>query len=391
MTPDEEGLPSKTSSDDAIGSLPGDEASLGKESKGVFQSRYQQVLCCWDDFVFHRESVSEELKQEKCLEAFEQAVEQVKIISESTERAVSHSQGLIDHIKLMVCRKVVPDDPIYRDHLHSTFKSFEAKHKYYIPAVNQGLGMLKNGIESSITRNMNIIPRYWSISLKWDQLDEGFERVDMEFDNIEKLLDILDKSRTPYSPSYNSRSEILRPMHSSDQACMRHIAIYVIAILAIFSVAMAGPPLLPNGYYRIYKGAVRPASSHRFFTARPDNRTGSVRLEPRSTSRLQEWRLRNHGNGQISLEVRGKKKYLSEGRAGALPGAFVGVTEKRQRWNITRIAGGQYTRYVLAFPRQVFNKTLLVSESTDSPVPKYVAFQNEGHNTTQAWKFVRIH
>ncbi|KAF9109263.1 hypothetical protein BGX27_007804, partial [Mortierella sp. AM989] len=114
--------------DNRVGSLPKDEAGLGNESKDALQSRYQQVLCRWDDLKFRRERVSEELKEDKWLEVFEQVAEQVESMMESVERAVSHCQGLIDHIKLMVRQKVVPDAPIDREHLYSIFKSFEAKH-----------------------------------------------------------------------------------------------------------------------------------------------------------------------------------------------------------------------------------------------------------------------
>ncbi|KAI1317943.1 hypothetical protein EDD11_007465 [Mortierella claussenii] len=186
--------------DNRVGSLPKDEAGLGNDSKDALQSRYQQVLCRWDDLKFRRERVSEELKDDKWLEVFEQVAEQVESMMESIERAVVHCQGLLDHIKLMVRQKVVPDAPIDREHLYSIFKSFEAKHKYYTPAVNQMLEMLENGIESRTTRNMDVISRHQTMNLKWDRLEEGLERVDRELDDVERLLDILDDSRTPYLP-----------------------------------------------------------------------------------------------------------------------------------------------------------------------------------------------
>ncbi|KAF9435478.1 hypothetical protein BGZ76_006220 [Entomortierella beljakovae] len=169
--------------DNRVGSLPKDDTGLGNESKDALHSRYQQVLCRWDDLKFRRERVSEELKEDKWLEVFEQVAEQVESMMESIERA-----------------KVVPDAPIDRDHLYSIFKSFEAKHKYYTPAVNQMLEMLENGIESRTTRNMDVISRHQAMNLKWDHLEDGLERVDRELDSIERMLDILDDSRTPYLP-----------------------------------------------------------------------------------------------------------------------------------------------------------------------------------------------
>ncbi|GJJ68784.1 hypothetical protein EMPS_01130 [Entomortierella parvispora] len=187
--------------DNRVGSLPtSDDSTLGNESKDQLQSRYQQVLSLWDDLKFRRERVSEELKEDKWLEVFEQVAEQVESMMESMERAIVHCQGLLDQIKGMVRQKVVPDAPIDRDHLYSIFQSFEAKQKYYSPAVNKMLDMLESGIESRMTRNMDVVSRHQAMNLKWDQLQDGLERVDMELDGVERMLDILDDSRTPYLP-----------------------------------------------------------------------------------------------------------------------------------------------------------------------------------------------
>ncbi|KAF9180799.1 hypothetical protein BGZ51_005894 [Haplosporangium sp. Z 767] len=176
------------------------------------------------------------------------------------------------------------------------------------------------------------------------------------------------------------------------KSILPQVAVYLVAILAIINVAMAAEtPLFPNGYYRIFTGGMHNPAADRYFTAKPDARGGSVSLRPKSPSPLQVWRLRNHANGQVSFELRGKKNYyLSEGRSGALSGAYVGVTKKHQKWNITRVAGGPFTRYQFAYPRLVFNKTLLVSQSPDDVDPKYVAFLNEDYpETIQAWKFAK--
>ncbi|KAF9949204.1 hypothetical protein BGZ70_001879 [Mortierella alpina] len=171
---------------------------------------------------------------------------------------------------------------------------------------------------------------------------------------------------------------------------MRHAATLLLAIIAIIHAVLAAAPLLPNGNYRIYNGNSHHPPSNRYFTGKPDARAGSVSLEPNSTSPMQVWKLRNHSSGRVSLQLVGSKerRYLSEGRSGALPGAHVGVTEKQQKWNIVKVAGGSFTRYTLSFPRKVFNKTLVVSTSTGSL--KRVAFQNEDNpDVTKAWKFAR--
>ncbi|ORZ17508.1 hypothetical protein BCR41DRAFT_352613 [Lobosporangium transversale] len=179
---------------------------------------------------------------------------------------------------------------------------------------------------------------------------------------------------------------------------MHQVAVLLIAILAIISVAIA-EPLLPNGYYRIFKGNQHVPSRNRYFTAYPDARTGSVRIEPKDEAKLQVWQLRNHSKGQVSLQIydknADKRKYLSEGRSGALPGASLGVTEKPQRWFITRIAGGPFTRHVLAHPRKVNNQTLVVSESNSNEEEgkiNWVSFRYEGQEGyIKGWKFARVY
>ncbi|KAF9897770.1 hypothetical protein BX616_005008 [Lobosporangium transversale] len=180
---------------------------------------------------------------------------------------------------------------------------------------------------------------------------------------------------------------------------MHQVTVLLIAILAIISVAIA-EPLLPNGYYRIFKGIQHVPSQNRYFTAYPNARAGSVRTEPKDEAKLQVWRLRNHSKGQVSLQIydknADKRKYLSEGRSGALPGASLGVTEKAQRWFITKIAGGPFTRYILTHPRKFRNQTLIVSESypygEDDDKINWVAFRYQGQsNHTQAWKFARVY
>ncbi|KAF9969250.1 hypothetical protein BGZ73_008502 [Actinomortierella ambigua] len=195
--------------DARVGSLPTDESSLGTESKDILKSRYQQVLVRWDDLKFRRERLSDELKEDRWLAVFDQVAEQVESMMESMERAIVHCQGLVDQIKNMVREKVVPSAPIDREHLYTIFKSFEAKHKYYAPAVTKMLDMLENGIESQINRNQDVIRRHQAMNIKWDKLSTGLEHVERELDHIDRYLDILDSAVVGYfnSPPMNPLPE----------------------------------------------------------------------------------------------------------------------------------------------------------------------------------------
>ncbi|KAK3805075.1 MAG: hypothetical protein J3R72DRAFT_124444 [Linnemannia gamsii] len=188
---------------------------------------------------------------------------------------------------------------------------------------------------------------------------------------------------------------VLTSTHSTSSndpsSSMRQAAVFFITILVIVNMAMAVTPVRPNGIYRLYIGNFVAPQTHRFVTAEPDARQGRVRIRRHSESKYQEWRLRNVGNGQVTLESRGaKRKYLSAGRSGALPGAHLGVTPTKQKWFISQEAGGPFTSYKLTYPCPVFNKTLVVSYSSNSGEPWYVVFANENPKVLQAFKFSRV-
>ncbi|KAI9307740.1 hypothetical protein BJ944DRAFT_247156 [Cunninghamella echinulata] len=173
---------------------------------------------------------------------------------------------------------------------------------------------------------------------------------------------------------------------------MHHVVLTLIVIfLTIYQVALA--QVLANGNYRIYHGNYQVPSTHRYFTAEPDARQGRVRLHPKNdASQFQVWQLKNYKNDQVTLESVGASgKYLTPGRSGALPGAYVGVSHKPQRFNISKKAGGPFTSYQLAYPKSVHNNTLVVSYDSNGEEPHYVNFKNlDVEGSLQAWKFVRV-
>ncbi|KAF9285651.1 hypothetical protein BGZ74_001429 [Mortierella antarctica] len=185
-----------------IESLPTSETALGgSDTKRDLRGCQQQIVARWNELKARREKLGEELKEEKWLAVFEQVAGQVESMMESMERAILHCQGLIDKINNMVRDKVVPSAPIDRDHLFTIFKSFEAKHKYYAPAVNKMLGMLENGIESRMTRNQEVIQKHLTMNQKWGRLRGGLDRVEQDLSGIENLLNILDGSIPSHLPT----------------------------------------------------------------------------------------------------------------------------------------------------------------------------------------------
>ncbi|KAG0345706.1 hypothetical protein BG004_003229 [Podila humilis] len=185
-----------------INSLPSSEAALGgSDAKRDLRELHNEILVRWTAFKSMRDKLDKELKEEKWLAVFEQVAEQVESMMDSMERAILHCQGLLDKIKNMVRDKTVPSAPIDRDHLFTIFKSFEAKHKYYAPAVNKMLGMLENGIESRMTKNQDVIQKHRIMKQNWNRLRGGLDNVERELAGIEDLLNILDGSIPSHLPT----------------------------------------------------------------------------------------------------------------------------------------------------------------------------------------------
>ncbi|KAK3813753.1 MAG: hypothetical protein J3R72DRAFT_60832 [Linnemannia gamsii] len=175
--------------------------SASDTEKDGLLDQFRQLTKLWVDLKTRREKIGEEIKEERWLGVFDQVAGQVESMMESMDRAIIHCKGLIDQIKNMVREKVIPTAPIDRDHLYTIFKSFEAKHKYYAPAVNKMLNMLENGIESRMTRNADVIQKHRAMKVTWEQLRGSLDRVELDLNDIESMLDILDASIPSYLPT----------------------------------------------------------------------------------------------------------------------------------------------------------------------------------------------
>ncbi|KAF9140492.1 hypothetical protein BG015_001612 [Linnemannia schmuckeri] len=173
---------------------------------------------------------------------------------------------------------------------------------------------------------------------------------------------------------------------------MRYAIFALVALLAI--VHAASPVLLDNGNYRIYYGTFHVPRYNRYATAEPDAMEGSVRTFPRQDSSTQIWRLKNTKHGRITLESLGAPgKYLGLRRAGANPGAYLGVVPTPVEFTITREGGGSSTSYELAYSRLVGGKTLVVSIDREEgkKEPYYVNFNVKGtEGILDSWRIARV-
>ncbi|GJJ73567.1 hypothetical protein EMPS_05925 [Entomortierella parvispora] len=197
-----------------------DISSSNISSSDPIREQYDHIQHMWSEMKARRDKVSDEIKEARWLAVFDQVAGQVESMMESTERAVIHCKGLVDQIKTMVRDKVIPDAPIDRDHLYTIFKSFEAKHKYYAPAVNKMLNMLQSGIESRMTKNTDVIGKHAAMKQRWEQQKQELDRVEQDLEGIERLLDILDASipsQTPTPPPQLPEKPIFAMRRSQTQ------------------------------------------------------------------------------------------------------------------------------------------------------------------------------
>ncbi|KAF9356179.1 hypothetical protein BGX34_010069 [Mortierella sp. NVP85] len=172
---------------------------------------------------------------------------------------------------------------------------------------------------------------------------------------------------------------------------MRQAILTLVTLLVVAHTALA--QIFADGDYRIYYGKATVPQTHRFITAEPDSHEGSVRTFPRQNSNLQVWTLKNNAYGQVTLESKGASgKYLGLRRAGANPGAYLGVVPSSVNYTITKKAGGSLTSYELAYPFPVRNQILIVSiDDKNKSEPYYVNFGVQGtEGILGGWKFTSV-
>jgi hypothetical protein len=173
---------------------------------------------------------------------------------------------------------------------------------------------------------------------------------------------------------------------------MRQAILTLVTLLVVAHTVLA--QIFADGDYRIYYGKATVPQTHRFITAEPaDLHEGSVRTFPRQNSDLQVWTLKNNAYGQVTLESKGAPgKYLGLRRAGANPGAYLGVVPTAVSYNITKKAGGSLTSYELAYPVPVRSQILIVSiDDKNKSEPYYVNFGVQGtEGTLGGWKFAGV-
>ncbi|KAF9353397.1 hypothetical protein BGX34_011589 [Mortierella sp. NVP85] len=173
---------------------------------------------------------------------------------------------------------------------------------------------------------------------------------------------------------------------------MHQTILTLVILLLIIQTALA--VVLKNGDYRIYYGNYQAPITHRFFTAKPNKRDGSVQTYPKEDSDFQIWRLRNKRGGKVTLESKGARgKYLGLRRSGAHPGAYLGVVRTPVKFRIARKFGGPFTAYELAYPKKVDGETLVVSldDGDGKEEPYYVNFAIQGtEGVFGAFKMSRV-
>ncbi|CAG8443689.1 9697_t:CDS:2 [Ambispora gerdemannii] len=175
----------------------------------------------WDALNHEMKSLREELKEDRWLTVFKQVSTQANQMMDSLERAVrqcrdfvsratSRSESPLPLKQLQARGMAIPlprfspqksqqqqqQQPIIQPPVQITgknfqrlYKNFDAKRKYYLPAVTKMLTMLGNGINNEMTKDWEVINKYKSMKERWDNILEGIAEVQQDMPKLEALME----------------------------------------------------------------------------------------------------------------------------------------------------------------------------------------------------------
>ncbi|CAG8581274.1 1827_t:CDS:1 [Acaulospora colombiana] len=187
------------------------------DPNGVLKKKNNILSSKWDALRKEMETLREELKEDRWLGVFKQVTGNASNMMDSLERAVKQCKDFMTRalsrldsplaLKLLQQNRGTPTASRYNQRPYSQqqlsqppvaispknfqrlYKSFDAKRKYYVPAVTKMLTMLANGINQQMTRDMEAIKKYRSMKERWDNILDGVEEVQRDMPGLESLME----------------------------------------------------------------------------------------------------------------------------------------------------------------------------------------------------------
>ncbi|CAG8557352.1 690_t:CDS:1 [Acaulospora morrowiae] len=189
------------------------------DPNGVLAKKNSILSGKWDALKKEMETLREELKEDRWLGVFKQVTGNASHMMDSLEKAVKQCKDFMTRalsrvdsplaLKLLQQNRGAPIPSRYNQRTYlqqqqslsqppiaissknfqRLYKSFDAKRKYYVPAVTKMLTMLANGINQQMTRDLEAIKKYKSMKERWDNILDGVEEVQRDMPGLESLME----------------------------------------------------------------------------------------------------------------------------------------------------------------------------------------------------------
>lgn len=242
------------------------------DPEGILVKKHLIVQQQWELLRVEIDELKDELKEDRWLSVFRQVANQVDVMIDGLDRAVSHCQQVVNMFKdwkvadnsskqaatgnnssltlgsferltksllraypkshhsttsassvastssntsasASVTQSSGP--PLDREKFRSLVKGFEAKYKYYTPAIDRMIGMLGTGITQRVTHDTVAKFRHNAIKERWENLRSTMDDLrSNKLPEIERSL-----SDRPQSPAWSGTSE---DSHTTDRSERSH-------------------------------------------------------------------------------------------------------------------------------------------------------------------------
>ncbi|CAJ0906168.1 7575_t:CDS:2, partial [Entrophospora sp. SA101] len=234
------------------------------DPNGILEKKFNTLNKKWESLKNEMTSIREELKEDKWSGLFKQVAGNANQMMDSLERSVkqckdfmyrainrsdsprypqrnnnqrSYSSDSLHHLQQQ--NNIQPQVAINPKNYQRLYKNFDAKRKYYVPAVTKLLTMLANGINNQMTQDPESIDKYNAMKERWDNILDGVADVQRDMPTLEYMLDASLTSSTSPPSSIPSSIASSPPISPNMRPTVRS--------------SRFSPELLPNSPSRNYR------------------------------------------------------------------------------------------------------------------------------------------
>ncbi|KAG2184069.1 hypothetical protein INT44_009084 [Umbelopsis vinacea] len=241
------------------------------DPEGILVKKHLVVQQQWENLRIEIDELKDELKEDRWLSVFRQVANQVDVMIDGLDRVVSHCQQVVSMFRDWKSSEIATKQtstsgnhppsafgsferltksllraypkshhsstsassvasnssntssssmhqsvpPLDREKFRSLAKGFEAKYKYYTPAIDRMIGMLGTGISQRVTHDTQAKSRHNAIKERWENLRSVMDDLRAnQLPEIERTL-----SDRPQSPAWSGTSE---DSHTTDRSERSH-------------------------------------------------------------------------------------------------------------------------------------------------------------------------